>query len=427
MGYRFDLHPVRALVPTGDVRGNQQTESLPWLANRQSLALYGAVAPSDRVELVVGLPFLISQTARAGRDTAPGPSGSSEIGDLHMIARFGVLPADAPIAWSIQAGVIAPTGAPDALFGERRARLEIGTGVSVPLPKAIQLDAYLQHRSGAMSTIGDQIFGDTFSVMAGAHQRLGDFQWHGELRIETVLSARPSQTLPKRAAMQVAGGGRYIAESFFVDLSAGVGILDQHTTSRFHVAASIGTFGAFGRTDEGRGPSSATLVADGCIEVCGASERLDRIERLLESHARSSACVAPEPDFDGPTTDEGCVDFSEWYAQQPEDEAHHIYFEIDSSALQSGNTRALQGLALHLAHTDRPATISGHADDSGATERNQELSRLRAEAVRGALIAAGIDGARLRVEAHGDDTPIAPSTDFGRSMNRRVTVQLTER
>ena len=65
--------------------------------------------------------------------------------------------------------------------------------------------------------------------------------------------------------------------------------------------------------------------------------------------------------------------------------------------------------------------VQGHADDSGTSEFNKQLSQQRATAVRGWLVRKGIDGKRLVATGYGATRPIATNqTDEGRAQNRRV-------
>jgi len=69
--------------------------------------------------------------------------------------------------------------------------------------------------------------------------------------------------------------------------------------------------------------------------------------------------------------------------------------------------------------------IIGHTDNVGSEDRNQELSRRRAEAVADYLISKGIDPQQLNPRGLGEAYPKADNTTpGGRSKNRRVVFRL---
>jgi len=75
------------------------------------------------------------------------------------------------------------------------------------------------------------------------------------------------------------------------------------------------------------------------------------------------------------------------------------------------------------AYPQRTARIEGHTDDQGGVKPNQILSLQRAEAVREFLIAAGVDGTRLKALGYGEVRPIASNAfPQGRAMNRRIDI-----
>lgn len=75
----------------------------------------------------------------------------------------------------------------------------------------------------------------------------------------------------------------------------------------------------------------------------------------------------------------------------------------------------------------RPVRIVGHTDATGSANANQVLSQRRAEAVRDALVAAGVDAARISAVGAGSAQPVAGNdTPQGRARNRRVEVILEE-
>jgi outer membrane protein OmpA-like peptidoglycan-associated protein len=70
---------------------------------------------------------------------------------------------------------------------------------------------------------------------------------------------------------------------------------------------------------------------------------------------------------------------------------------------------------------DARMTVLGHTDGIGTDPANQALSRSRAAAVVGALVAAGVNPGQLAAVAIGSAQPIGPnSTAAGRARNRRV-------
>lgn len=73
----------------------------------------------------------------------------------------------------------------------------------------------------------------------------------------------------------------------------------------------------------------------------------------------------------------------------------------------------------------RRARIEGHTDSRGSANLNQALSQQRAEAVRDALVARGVDASLLVAVGRGSDRPIAGNdTAEGRARNRRVEIIL---
>jgi len=76
-------------------------------------------------------------------------------------------------------------------------------------------------------------------------------------------------------------------------------------------------------------------------------------------------------------------------------------------------------------YADRNARIEGHTDNQGEVKANQVLSLRRAESVRDFLIAAGVEGGRLKALGYGEVRPIASNEfDKGREMNRRIDIAI---
>ncbi|QIK37683.1 OmpA family protein [Caldichromatium japonicum] len=105
-----------------------------------------------------------------------------------------------------------------------------------------------------------------------------------------------------------------------------------------------------------------------------------------------------------------------------------LRFAPGRTELPAGELPNLDCLAeLLKTYPELKARIEGHTDSSGNPSLNQTLSQGRAEAVRAALIARGIDPERLSAQGLGPSRPLAANaTAEGRAKNRRVEIYLIE-
>jgi peptidoglycan-associated lipoprotein len=107
--------------------------------------------------------------------------------------------------------------------------------------------------------------------------------------------------------------------------------------------------------------------------------------------------------------------------QQFNQNVKDIYFDYDrydvSAAQQSSITTTAQYLA---AHPGIRFSVEGHCDERGSTEYNLALGDNRANAVKGALVRAGIPGDRVRTISYGKEKPFCTaSTEDCWQQNRR--------
>jgi len=104
-------------------------------------------------------------------------------------------------------------------------------------------------------------------------------------------------------------------------------------------------------------------------------------------------------------------------------------FETGSAELsQDAVARLDTVLEILLANPSSRLRVEGHTDDIGDAAANLALSRDRAQAVVGYLIAAGVAPDRLNAIGLGEERPIADNnSEAGRAINRRIEFSVRER
>jgi membrane fusion protein (multidrug efflux system) len=81
-----------------------------------------------------------------------------------------------------------------------------------------------------------------------------------------------------------------------------------------------------------------------------------------------------------------------------------IRFAVGSAALDATATQAVKSLATNLAATTARVAVTGYTDRTGAHDKNVALAKARAQAVRDALVAAGLAASRIDLRAPADVT-----------------------
>ena len=104
-----------------------------------------------------------------------------------------------------------------------------------------------------------------------------------------------------------------------------------------------------------------------------------------------------------------------------------VTFATASTTISPSFRAALDEVASSLQkYPDSLVDVMGHTDSSGSDSYNLDLTRRRAESVKGYLVMRGVSGARVATVGYGEQYPRADNaTPEGRALNRRVEIRIT--
>ena len=101
-----------------------------------------------------------------------------------------------------------------------------------------------------------------------------------------------------------------------------------------------------------------------------------------------------------------------------------IYFDYDSSELQSDYRSVVEAHAAHLIRNpDISITLEGHADERGSREYNLALGERRAQSIRQQMALLGAAFSQIRIVSYGEEQPAVDGHDESSwQQNRRVEI-----
>ena len=161
------------------------------------------------------------------------------------------------------------------------------------------------------------------------------------------------------------------------------------------------------------GGKTARIVGAGIGAAGGGfiGYRMDQqIKELKESTAGSGVDVTQTPDGDG------------ILVNLPD-----VTFATASTTISPSFRAALDGVADSLQkYPNSLVDVMGHTDSDGSDAYNLDLSKRRAESVKGYLVMRGVSGARIATIGYGEQYPKADNTTAqGKALNRRVEIRIT--
>jgi peptidoglycan-associated lipoprotein len=123
-----------------------------------------------------------------------------------------------------------------------------------------------------------------------------------------------------------------------------------------------------------------------------------------DATARVTVNAPPEP----PPANASNATEEELFSQNVKD----IYFDYDKYDIRPSEQASLQGDAQFLQqHANIHITVEGHSDERGSTEYNLALGTSRADAVKNALIQAGVSGERIKAMTMGKEKPFCTESN----------------
>ncbi len=146
----------------------------------------------------------------------------------------------------------------------------------------------------------------------------------------------------------------------------------------------------------------------------------DFLRNIAELEGMLQAPPAAEPEI----IDDGAFDVDPSAPMAAENAMYLVFFNWDSSELGSGALNVLDAVSDEVAKNP-PQTINvvGHTDTSGPHKYNERLAFKRANNVKDALVARGVDTSLVSVNAMGETELLVETPDNIREpANRRVNI-----
>ena len=161
-------------------------------------------------------------------------------------------------------------------------------------------------------------------------------------------------------------------------------------------------------------PNERAFTSDGCPHNAGGNKDTDGDGVPDFKDACYTTPGVPE--------NNGCPEMSEEDKQAIKEAFKNLLFESGKDIIKPSSFKSLDKLAKALSHNPgAKLNLEGHTDNVGDDNKNMDLSKRRAKAVKNYLIGQGISSSEITSKGFGETKPVDDnSTKAGRTNNRRV-------
>lgn len=429
--FAFGLFLNYGFNPLVNVDGNGDIQSR-FVAGRLGVDLLASVTIARPFSIGLGVPLFLAQTGDGG----PSFAG---IGDVRIVPKLRILNDEESIGLGIVAELRAPSHLGDFSGGARNV---------VFWPRVV-----VDHRFG-LSGLRFGVNGgvllrertDFFNIQAASEityaaalgYRFGGpdgvFEIGGEAEGAIGLVAAQREELPLEARGYVKINP---TDEWEIVAGPAFGAIPGYGVPTVRIFAGV----RFTPTSHDQDHDGITDSEDACPDQ----------EETKNGYQDRDGCPDEEPDDDhdgvpnaedecpgqketinGIQDEDGCPDGGPAKVIREDGEIvilESVRFKTGSAEVEPESYSILNQVALVIkANPDiKRVRVEGHTDSTGSRERNIELSKERAQAVREHLIRRGVSPRRLTSEGYGPDKPkVRGDDEASRAKNRRVDFVLEQ-